>query len=152
MTSLERLWNFTMWEVIFVGKAERVLDGIKQSVQMASELFQEIGLAFHVENANDPFFLEEFAIQSAYQQAYDLKHEFRAKLPFKGTTLAIGSRNYHQDFFGRRAEISLPDNKPVHTGCVGFGYERLAFAFVAQYGPDPSNWPAIVRENIPKYI
>lgn len=150
MTSLERLWNFTMWEVIFVGTAERVIDGITRASEMTSALFQEIGLAFHIENANDPFFLEEFSIQAAYQQAYDLKHEFRVLLPYKDGTLAAGSRNYHQDFFGRRADISLPDGNPVHTGCVGFGFERLAFAFVAQYGPHPKQWPAMVRNSIPE--
>jgi len=56
-----------------------------------------------------------------------------------------GMRNYHQDFFGRSLNISLPDGTPAHTGCVAFGLERFAFAFLAQYGFDLSNWPEEVR-------
>jgi hypothetical protein len=66
---------------------------------------------------------------------------FANKPPFKNSTLAVGSYNYHQDFFGRNLDITLPDGSPAHTGCVAFGLERIAFAFLAQFGLDPSHWP-----------
>ena len=31
-------------------------------------------------------------------------------------------------------------------GSIAFGLERIAFAFLAQYGLDPQNWPMDVRE------
>jgi hypothetical protein len=58
----------------------------------------------------------------------------------------VGSYNYHQDFFGRHLDIRLPDDAPASTGCVAFGLERLAFAFLAQYGLDPGEWPEAVRD------
>jgi hypothetical protein len=141
LTSLERLWNFTMREVIFVGPKEFVLDNRELARQRMREILGEIGLAYHVESANDPFFIGEFRKQVAFQSAFQLKYEIRARLPFKESTLAVGSYNYHQDFFGRQLNMTLEDGSPAHTGCAAFGLERMAFAFLAQFGLDPQNWP-----------
>jgi seryl-tRNA synthetase len=146
MTSLERMWNFTMREVIFVGSADYVLENREKGRVLMRKVFEEMGLAYHVESANDPFFVGEFRRQAAFQNAFQLKYEVRATLPFKGSTLAVGSYNYHQDFFGRNLNISLPDGSPAHTGCVAFGLERMAYAFLAQYGLDQKMWPASIRE------
>ena len=146
LTSLERLWNFTMREVIFVGPKEYVLENRDLARQRMQTVFEQIGLAYRVESANDPFFIGEFRKQAAFQSAFQLKYEIRARLPFSDSTLAVGSYNYHQDFFGRHLNISLPDGSPAHTGCVAFGLERIAFAFLSQFGLDPQNWPEPVRE------
>jgi seryl-tRNA synthetase len=149
LTSLERMWNFTMREVIFVGAKDFVLENRELARQHMSKVFEKIGLSYRVESANDPFFIGEFRKQAAFQSAFQLKFEIRASLPFKDATLAVGSYNYHQDFFGRNLNITLPDGSPAHTGCVAFGLERIAFAFLAQYGLEPENWPAYVREMVP---
>lgn len=141
LLSLERLWNFTMREVIFVGSKDFVLENRELARQRMSKVLGKLGLAYRVESANDPFFIGEFRKQAAFQSAFQLKFEIRARLPFKDSTLAVGSYNYHQDFFGRSLNISLPDGSPVHTGCVAFGLERIAYAFLAQFGLDPKNWP-----------
>jgi seryl-tRNA synthetase len=146
LTSMERLWNFTMREVIFVGPKGFVLEKRNESRQFMQKIFEEIGLVYHVETANDPFFVGEFRKQAAFQTAFQLKYEIRASLPFKDSTLAIGSYNYHQDFFGRHLDITLPDGKPIHTGCTAFGLERIVYAFLAQYGFDQNKWPPVVRE------
>jgi seryl-tRNA synthetase len=149
LSSLERLWNFTMREVIFVGSADFVLEQREKARQHMRAALEEIGLAYLVESANDPFFVGEFRRQAAFQNAFQLKYEIRARLPFKDDTLAVGSYNYHQDFFGRHLNISLPGGDgPVHTGCVAFGLERMAYAFLAQYGLDPKLWPAAMRERV----
>ncbi len=141
LNSLERLWNFTMREVIFVGSKDFVLEQREVARQRMQRVFEEIGLAYRVESANDPFFVGEFRKQAAFQNAFDLKFEIRARLPFKEDTLAVGSYNYHQDFFGRNLNITLPDGSPAHTGCVAFGLERMAFAFLAQFGLEVEDWP-----------
>ncbi len=146
LSSLERMWNFTMREIIFVGPKEFVLDNRETARKKLQITFEEIGLAYRVESANDPFFIGEFRKQSAFQSAFQLKYEIQARLPFKDSTLAVGSYNYHQDFFGRHLNISLPDGSPAHTGCVAFGLERMAHAFLSQYGLEAQNWPAPVRQ------
>jgi seryl-tRNA synthetase len=145
LSSLERLWDFTMREVIFVGGKEFVLSSREKAREVVRRIFEEFGLAYKVESANDPFFIGEFRKQAAFQSAFQLKYEIRASLPYKSSTLAVGSFNYHQDFFGRHLNISLPDGSLAHTGCVAFGLERMAFAFLAQFGIDTKNWPTTVR-------
>ncbi|MBN1267941.1 MAG: hypothetical protein JXA25_20785 [Anaerolineales bacterium] len=145
LTSLTRLWDFTMYEVIFVGEKDFVLDNREEGRKRAQKMYERWGLAYRVESANDPFFVGEFKKQAAFQSAFQLKYEVRAALPFLNDTLAVASYNYHQDFFGRKMEITAPDGKPAHTGCVAFGLERLAFAFLAQYGFERKTWPADVR-------
>jgi seryl-tRNA synthetase len=113
-----------------------------------ANVFEKMQLAYRVESANDPFFIGEFRKQAAFQSAFQLKFEIRARLPFNNSTLAVGSYNYHQDFFGRNLNITLPDGSPAHTGCVAFGLERMAFAFLAQFGLDSKGWPAAVKEKI----
>lgn len=146
LTSLERLWNFTMREVIFVGSKEFVLDNRETARQRMRRVFDELNLAYRVESATDPFFIGEFRKQSAFQSAFQLKYEIRAHLPFKDSTLAVGSYNYHQNFFGRHLNITLPNGEPAHTGCVAFGLERMAYAYLAQFGLDPEKWHAPVKE------
>ncbi|HKJ27884.1 MAG TPA: hypothetical protein VJ965_09620 [Anaerolineales bacterium] len=148
LTSLERMWNFTMREVIFVGPKDFVLENRARSREFMQKIFEDVGLVYHVETANDPFFVGEFRKQVAFQTAFQLKYEIRAKLPFKDSTLAVGSYNYHQDFFGRHLDITLPDGGPIHTGCTAFGLERISYAFLAQFGFDPANWPKVVQEYV----
>src|SRR5256885_12270687 len=38
------------------------------------------------------------------------------------------SFNYHQDHFASTWGVGLADGSLAHTGCVGFGLERLALA------------------------
>jgi seryl-tRNA synthetase len=147
LVSLERLWNFTMREIIFVGSREFVLENRETARKRMEEKFARLGFAYRVETANDPFFVGEFK-QAAFQNAFQLKFEIRAGLPFKNSTLAVGSYNYHQDFFGRNLKISLSNGKPAQTGCVAFGLERIAYAFLAQYGLDLRTWPKSIREVI----
>ncbi|MDD5467436.1 MAG: hypothetical protein PHS96_06495 [Anaerolineales bacterium] len=146
LASLERLWNFTMREVIFVGSKDFVLQNRETARERMKEVFAELGLAYCVESANDPFFIGEFRRQAAFQSAFQLKYEIRARLPFSGSALAVGSYNYHQDFFGRHLNITLPDGSPAHTGCVAFGLERMALAFLAQFGLERRGWPRCVQE------
>jgi len=148
MASLERLWNFSMREIIFVGDGDFVQEGLDRARGHMNAILDEMGLAYRIETATDPFFIGNYRDQSAYQSAFELKFEVRMALPYKGDTLAAGSYNRHKDFFGRSLDIRLADGKAAETGCVGFGVERLAFAFIAQHGPEVKNWPAPVRQNM----
>jgi len=143
LTGLERLWDFTMREIIFVGPADYVLASRNTLVDLSAAFLNELGMAYEITTATDPFFVDSYAAQAAYQQGFDLKFELLAPLPYSGKKLAVGSINYHQDFFGRSFAIQAAGS-PAHTGCIGFGYERLALAFLAQHGLEPSHWPDAV--------
>lgn len=145
MVSLERVWNFTMREIIFVGTDAQVSERIDAVRNAMRPLFEELDLSYNVITANDPFFIGTFRDQAAYQAAFELKFEVRADLPYKSETVAVGSYNRHGDFFGRTLNIRMPDGEPACTGCFGAGFERLALAFVTQHGIDPDKWPDKIR-------
>jgi hypothetical protein len=147
LDALERLWNFSMREIIFIGSKQFVLDQREKARKSMEKVFEGIGFVYRVESANDPFFIGEFK-QAAFQNAFQLKYEIRARLPYKDSTLAVGSYNYHQDFFGRHLNITLPDRSFINTGCVAFGLERVALAYVAQFGSDPKSWAADIRREM----
>lgn len=146
MVSLERVWNFTMREIIFVGTDKQVHDRLNAVRKAMRPLFEDLGLSYKVVTANDPFFIGTFRDMAAYQAAFELKFEIKADLPYKSETVAIGSYNRHGDFFGRTLNIRMPDGSSAFTGCLGIGFERLALAFVTQHGIDPDKWPAKIRE------
>ena len=146
LTGLERLWDFTMREIIFVGSREHVLDGRQRVIDATAVMLDELEFSYEIKSATDPFFVEDFSTQSTFQKAFDLKFEIRADLPYKRGSLAAGSFNFHQDFFGRSFEISQANGDPVFTGCIGFGLERMALAFLAQYGLDVARWPRAVSK------
>jgi len=148
LIGLERLWDFTMREIIFVGSAEHVLDMRERALEMTTTLLDRWGMDYDIRSATDPFFMDDFATQSTFQRAFDLKFEIRAALPYKRGSLAAGSFNYHQDFFGRSFSITAPEGGAAHTGCMGLGLERLALAFVAQRGLDRTRWPEAVRASV----
>jgi len=148
MVSLERLWNFTMREIIFVGSEEHVRTSLSLAQEEIRQILAEFQISHDLKTANDPFFIGTFRDQAAYQAAFELKYEIRAALPFKEDTVAIGSYNRHGDFFGRTLDIVADDGTPAHTGCFGIGFERMVYAFVAQHTTDPANWPAGIRDAV----
>ena len=147
LTGLERLWDFTMREIVFVGAAGYVLENRNALVDLCAAFLNELGLAYEISTATDPFFVDTYAVQAAYQQGFELKFELLAPLPYSGKKLAVGSINYHQDFFGRSFGIQA-GAEPAHTGCLGFGHERLALAFIAQHGMDEKKWPDVVARAV----
>lgn len=143
--SLERLWDFTIREIVFMGVHDFVLKARQEFMAAVFDLVDELGLSGHCEVANDPFFCgAETAERVSAQRLMELKYELRLDIG-DGRTVAAGSFNFHGDFFGKSFAIEGSGGNPVDSGCVGFGLERLAFAFVCQHGPDPAEWPSDVR-------
>ena len=81
---LERLWDFTMREIIFVGPPDFVLDRRQACVDRAIRLLDDLGLKFTVATATDPFFVDSYAVQAAFQQGFELKYELLCLLPYTG--------------------------------------------------------------------
>lgn len=145
MTSLERLWDFTMREIVFVGPAPWVREQRNLSLEAMTRFVEGLGLRAWIEAANDPFFINNFVAKKYHQLLTEAKYELKLSLPFTGGALAAASFNYHEDFFGRAFDVAL-DGHPVHTGCTAFGIERWVFAFLSQFGLDPAQWPQEVRD------
>jgi seryl-tRNA synthetase len=148
MRELTRLWDFTMRELVFLGTSEYVLQERERCVEIIGEFLNDLGLAAEIRTASDPFYIAPDASSKTYfQLTAETKYELSALLPNK-ERLAIGSLNYHTDFFGRAFDINVEGSGPAHSSCIGFGLERFVCAFLAQHGNDPANWPDEIRASI----
>jgi seryl-tRNA synthetase len=141
MRGMTRLWDFTMRELVFLGPAESVLEQRQRCVQLVGALLDDLGLAAEIRTASDPFYIAPDASSKTYfQLTAETKYEISALLP-GDERLAVGSLNYHTDFFGRAFEIDVEGAGRAHSVCIGFGLERLVRAFLAQHGNQPADWP-----------
>ncbi len=146
--TLERLWDFTIREIVFMGSRDFVLDCRQRFMRQALQFIEELGLTGHCEVANDPFFCDQdTAIKTWSQKMLELKYELRLNVA-PDRTIAVGSFNFHESFFGENFNIKRDQNDWVRTACVGFGLERLTYAFLCQYGLDQRAWPERVRRGI----
>ena len=113
-----------------------------------AELLTAHRLASEIRTASDPFFIAPDAMAKTYfQLSSETKYEIAALLP-DGQRLAIGSLNYHTDFFGRAFDVQLEGGGLMHSVCIAFGLERCVYAFLRQHGTDPTVWPDVVRRGV----
>ncbi|MFC6879082.1 MULTISPECIES: hypothetical protein [Actinomadura] len=149
--SLERLWDFTIREVVLLGPRARVLADRRRLMERAWDLMDELGLGGRCEVANDPFFADAGTAERVWSQhLLELKYELRLPLDAE-RDVAVCSFNFHDRFFGESFGIGAEEGGEegaVHTSCAGFGLERLAYAFLCRHGAEPSAWPAGVRKAI----
>lgn len=139
--SLERLWDFTIREVVFLGERAFVQAKRQWFIDGILALITELDLSGRLVVANDPFFCSARTGERIWsQRLLELKYELRLDIE-SGRDLAAGSFNLHETFFGDTFGITRPDGGAAHTGCLGIGLERLAYAFVCRHGLDPARWP-----------
>lgn len=142
--SLERLWDFTIREIVFLGNEEFVLECRQKFMQASFALMEELNLTGHAEVANDPFFTGLNALSKMLnQRIMEMKYELRLKLD-ENHTIAVGSFNFHDQFFGKGFNMTQDTGSWLKSGCVGFGLERLTFAFLCHHGLDPQHWPQVL--------
>ncbi len=145
--SLERLWDFTIREIVFLGPREHVLASRRRLMELTWELMDALDLGGRCEVANDPFFIDGNTAERVWsQRLLELKYELRSPLD-ESRDVAVCSFNFHDRFFGEAFAIDTADGR-AHTACAGFGLERLAYAFLCRHGLDPGRWPPDVRRAV----
>ena len=50
--------------------------------------------------------------------------------------------------FGHVFDIRTAAGECAHTGCIGFGVERVVIALFKQHGLAPERWPEAVRARL----
>jgi len=145
---LDRLTNFTVRDIMFVGKKSFVLESRQILIDKLSEFLCSLDLNCKIETANDPFFMNKAAMKSVFQNSNNLKYELLAAIPHQKKDIAVGSINYHMDMFSSAFEIEASGGSLAHSGCIGIGMERLTFALYSQHGEQVSDWPTKVKKNL----
>lgn len=139
-----RMQLFRMREYVRAGTPEQVQAFRSQWIDRSKELITRLALPFEVVPANDPFFGRAGKMMKLSQREQGLKLEMVIPVANAQPTACL-SFNYHQDHFASTWGVRLADGGLAHTGCVGFGLERLALALFKRHGLDVQGWPASVR-------
>ncbi|MBS0331334.1 MAG: hypothetical protein JSS35_01075 [Proteobacteria bacterium] len=141
---LSRLQTFRMREIVFFGTSEFVVEHRDWWIEAFARMLRDWKARFRFVAATDPFFLASSAQKRAYQSMRKLKYECQLHIPHTDQWVAVASFNNHEasltDAYGLREDAGEGPSR-THSGCVGFGYDRLVYALLCQFGLDSSRWP-----------
>jgi seryl-tRNA synthetase len=143
---LDRLQSFRMREYVCIGTSDDVSAFRDRWMTRAQGIARDLGLAFRIDQASDPFFGRVGQMKAVSQKQQSLKFELLVPLRSEAQPTACMSFNYHRDHFGTTWGILDANGEPAHTGCVAFGMDRLAVALFHTHGTQLSAWPAHVRD------
>jgi seryl-tRNA synthetase len=143
--TVERMFDFTMREIVFVGASDIVVRQRQEILEEIAALADALGLAGWIVPANDPFFADTSGpVRVLAQRLHKTKYELLAPSD-EGRMASVASFNIHGTTFGEPFGITLPSGETAHSACLGLGVDRLTFAIFCQHGPDVARWPAQVR-------
>jgi seryl-tRNA synthetase len=140
-----RMQMFRQREYVRLGSPEQVMAFRQMWIERGSLLVRLLQLPVEVDLANDPFFGRGGKIIADSQRAQALKFELLIPVADPRGKTACLSFNYHMDHFGAIWKIACADGEVAHTGCVGFGMERITLALFRHHGLDVQRWPDDVR-------
>ena len=148
---MERLWDFGMRELVFLGDARAVANARLRAIDEMVAQLDRWDLDATLVTANDPFFPAVRAARAHWQQSGERKVE--VAIPIASSldgqrTIACASINLHDQFFGTSFEIATGRGGPASSGCVGWGMERWMLASFAQHGFEPQRWPSWLRNRV----
>jgi seryl-tRNA synthetase len=135
---LQRLWSFSMREIVCLGTAEEVQRHLGAFKERVLGFAAELGLVLDIEVASDPFY-QPGSSRALMAKLFPQKEEL-----VYGRSLAIASLNFHRNFFGERCGIRTAGGEPAFTGCVAFGIERWLHALLDRFGGDADTATAAV--------
>jgi seryl-tRNA synthetase len=125
---LQRQSAFSMREIVCIGSAQEVTTFLERFQILLGRFFEAHGLPVTFVQATDAFFDPKNSPKYLMQKLQPLKTE----MIFDGN-LAIGSLNFHRNFFGEAYGLER-NGKAAYSGCVAFGLERWMYALMSPYG------------------
>lgn len=143
---MTRMQSFLMREIVFYGADNYVKKMRQKTIVHAQEFFIESGLTVQLCTASDPFFGVTSGDKAAYQSAAETKMEMRIHLPFQDRWISCMSFNNHESTLTEAFGITSKDQSRVYSGCTGYGYDRLVFGILSQYGTSLSRMPNAIRK------
>lgn len=131
---LQRQWAFSMREVVCIGNLVEVNDFLDRFRLVLELFFQERNWPVVFKTATDPFFNPSSNSKYLLQKLDPVKHEMVYR-----DELAIGSINFHRNYFGDAFKITR-DGEEAFSACVAFGLERWIYAMLNEYGENEQAW------------
>ncbi|KWC79827.1 hypothetical protein WL57_27505 [Burkholderia cepacia] len=141
-----RMQLFRMREYVRIGTPEQIVSFRETWIERGTRMIEALRLPNVIDLANDPFFGRGGKIVANSQREQNLKFELLIPIEHDDRQTACLSFNYHMDHFGLLWNIRTATDEVAHTGCVGFGLERLTLALFRHHGFDIDAWPHEVRD------
>ena len=141
-----RMQLFRMREYVRIGTPEQIVSFRETWIERGTRMIEALRLPNAIDLANDPFFGRGGKIVANSQREQNLKFELLIPIEHDDRQTACLSFNYHMDHFGLLWDIRTATGDVAHTGCVGFGLERLTLALFRHHGFDIEAWPREVRD------
>jgi len=129
--TFERLQSFSMREYVAFGSPKFIKKFLISNIDYFKKAFVKNKIKFKIVTANDAFFSQKGIKKMSYQSINELKFEFQFWLPNEKKWLAVGSFNNHLDVLTNKYNIKNT-KKTLHSGCIGWGYERFVYAIISQ--------------------
>lgn len=139
-----RMRDYHVREIVFVGDDRFVNESRSRFMDTIWKFFSELNIDCRIVSASDPFVLPKMQKFKKIQKLEKSKYELQISYD-KNEYMSVASFNLHGTAFTDPFKISIAGGNSV-TGCVGFGLERLVLSFLSQFGDDPENWPAKIRD------
>ncbi|WP_051342138.1 hypothetical protein [Pseudonocardia spinosispora] len=117
---LVRLGSYSVRELVVLGAVDDARDFFAALRQSVIDFAATVELPLTLEAATDSFFQSDSpkaVLQKLSKSKLELVYDGR---------LAVGSINFHRNFFGERFDIAL-GAEPAFTACFGAGLERWAY-------------------------
>ncbi|KVK83886.1 hypothetical protein WJ47_21695 [Burkholderia ubonensis] len=143
-----RMQLFRMREYVRIGTPEQIVAFRQTWIERGTRMIETLRLPNAIDLANDPFFGRGGKILAHSQREQHLKFELLIPIEHDAGQTACLSFNYHMDHFALLWDIRTASGDIAHTGCVGFGLERLTLALFRHHGFDLDAWPADVRDTL----
>lgn len=151
VASFERLIEFNMREIIYIGNEKEQETFQKMALVMFKDLFIEFDLTGDISVANDSFFITNYEKLQFAQILGCNKYEANVCIPKTGRSIAVASFNNHHHFFSSRFHFKIENEKAI-SSCVGFGLERLAYGILSQHGTNKEKILSMINRYRKKYI
>ena len=143
-----RMQLFRMREYIRIGSPEQVQEFREQWMKRGETMMQDLALPATLDVANDPFFGRPGKMLAANQREQALKFELLIPVVNPEQHVACLSFNYHKDKFATNWQLKQASDELAHTGCVGFGMERITLALLKHHGLNLEAWPSAVKAKL----
>lgn len=141
-----KMRDYHVREIVFIGDMDFVGNMRKSVIEKTRRLANKIFVDYQIQLATDSFILPEMKKYQKVQLIKKSKYEMTVKCRLQ--SLAIASFNIHENAFTKPFQIEVNNVDNPVSGCVGFGLERWAFAFLYQYGYKLDAWPEYIKERI----
>ncbi len=131
-----------MREIVCIGSSGEVQTFLEEFRDKTARFFSTIKLPIDWQFATDPFFNPSKNPKYLLQKLEPVKTEMMFQ-----KELAIGSINFHRNYFGEAFNITR-HGQEAYSGCIAFCLERWIYAILTTFGENPESWPREITQLI----